>query len=82
MFLFALTGFIGKQALLRATGALALLATDFFDARAFRFHKALFHFLDFVEQKPTCEKTVHRLISRDLTFHAQAGGTVKQHDAG
>ena len=74
--------FVGEHPGFGAARALAFLAPDFFNLVALRGDKAVFLFLNLVEQQAACNETIHSLLAGFLTFHRHASRTVEQHDAG
>ena len=65
-----------------AARAFAFLAADAFDFGAFGGNEAVLPFLNFVEEQTAGEETVESLLAGFLAFDLEAGGAMKEHDAG
>lgn len=81
-FLFAAMGFIREHAFPGTHGSFPLLTSYLFDFSTARSDEAFLLFLDLVQQQSSGEEAVDGLLPTGLAFHPQAGGPMKQHDAG
>jgi hypothetical protein len=66
--------FIGEHPLLGAAAAPAFLTTDLLDARLFGGDETSLEPFDLVEQEPSSEESVERLLARGLAFDLQTRG--------
>src|SRR5207249_1479306 len=81
-FLRGMVCFVGQHPFFGAATAAALLAADFFDARALGGDVTFLLLLNFVQQQAASQKAVESLMACRLAFDLEACRAVKQHDAG